>query len=124
MIEVQVSVLIGPALDWAAAKADGRDMELFIPVNGRVQICGMWSSGCTFAPSIDGGQGWPIIAEHGKRIGLELRIAENSASYLQGGMRIGHTANTVLVAAMRAIVAAILGDTVSVPVELMGVPHE
>lgn len=108
MIEVKTSELIGPALRYAVAVADGWD---FSKEFDRVTFNG-------FYPDTDWAQGGPLIAEHGKRIGLELRIAENSASYLQGGMRIGYTANTVLVASMRAIVAAHLGDTVQIPDEL------
>ncbi|WP_312799599.1 phage protein NinX family protein, partial [Pseudomonas sp.] len=77
--------------------------------------CATWHR---YKPSSDWSQGGPLVAQNGKRIGLELRLAEVSASFLQSGMRIGYTASDVLIAACRAIVAAKLGDTVQIPSEL------
>lgn len=114
MTEVKTAELSGPALDWAVAKADGQDMALLIPVGGRVQICGMWSSNCTFSPSRDWSQGGPLIGKH--RMSFEDGVTDYYA-VCAGGEGYGPTH---LVAACRAIVSAALGDTVQVPSELTG----
>lgn len=122
MIEVKTSELIGPALDWMVSRTTN---ETRVSIWGKSlwiedgNHAGHGSSGQAYNPSVNAGQGWPIIADIGRRISLELRIDENSASYLNGGIRTGYTAITVLVASMRAIVAAHFGDTVIVPAELI-----
>lgn len=133
MIEVKTADLTGLALDYATGIADGRELELPGAVRGRTGL--VWCDPFVikhegrpdfhdktrrkWSPSTDWSQGGQLIQEHGKRIGLELRIAENSASFLQSGMRIGYTASHVLIAACRAIVATKLGAMVSVPKELV-----
>ncbi|WAK44826.1 hypothetical protein [Pseudomonas phage PseuP_224] len=129
MIEVKTTELIGPALDWAVAQIEGVKTIMMAPRKGEpkkpfalfgslaLTIGGEDES--SYAPSTCWHCGGPLIADLGKRIGLELRISESSASFMQSGLRIGYTANDVLVAACRAIVAAKLGDVVSVPAELI-----
>lgn len=114
MIAVKTAELIGPALDWAVAQAEGQDMALLTPVDGRVQICGMWSRNCTFAPSTDWSQGGPLIGRH--RMSFEDGVTDFYA-VCAGGEGYGPTH---LVAACRAIVSAALGDTAQVPSELIG----
>jgi len=137
LIEVKTAELEGAALDWAVAKAlewtmarvpndiDGQNggevlappdisHDFKFPQRGAVPagfFLHRWSS--------DWSRGGPLIAERGKSIGMELRISERSASFLQSGMRVGYTASSVLIAACRAIVAAKLGETVAVPAELL-----
>ncbi|QDP46029.1 MAG: hypothetical protein Unbinned4052contig1001_29 [Prokaryotic dsDNA virus sp.] len=115
-MRVKTSELEGAALDWAAGKAAGYvvytqpDGPLYRPDNGKY-----WS------PSIDWGQGGPLIDRYvgltqyeGDRDPAEPFYAEtrceNMEAYANG--------ETLLIAAMRAIVAAELGDEVDVPEEL------
>ncbi len=72
-----------------------------------------------FCPSIYYADFWKMLERTAKAIRLELQFESNAASYMQNGMRVGYTANDIKVAACRAIVAARLGDTVSVPAELV-----
>lgn len=136
MIEVKTSELEGAALDWAVAKA--LNLTLRHQQRNGCHAAGYHAVGKAYGyiwydtqpngyvgslygwnPSRCWKDGGPLIAEQGKRIGLELRISENSASFIQAGMRIGYIASDVLIAACRAIVGAKLGDTVQVPDELV-----
>lgn len=118
MIEVKTAELGGAALDWAAAEAIGAVHKPGHVIEFPDECPFSWVMGL-FVPSSDWRHGGPLIAEYGKSIGMELRISENSASFLQSGMRVGYTASTVLIAACRAIVAARIGDTIAVPAELL-----
>lgn len=136
MITVKTADLIGPALDWAVAKALG--IKLRHQERNGCHAAGYHAVGDHYGyiwydtrPNgyVGSQYGWNpsrcwkdcgrLIAGAGKTIGLELRIAEGSASFLQSGMRVGYTASDILIAACRAIVAAKLGDEVQVPAELM-----
>lgn len=137
-VTIPTSELEGAALDWAVARAVGHAVSVNSNIPwGRTEPDGPafvehhvdepWpgadSGVMPWRPSTDWSQGGPLIRVRGARIGMELRMAEGSASFLQSGMRIGYTANDVLVAACRAIVAAHLGDSVQVPAELVGGSH-
>ena len=119
MIEVKTAELIGPALDWSTAKAsetkidDSRGKEL------RIDIAPGFQS--PWVPSVNWYQGGPFIdqfrfcfdnaGEHGFAVVKDWYCGEPIAFYPPG--------KTHLIAACRAIVSAKLGDTVSVPKELM-----
>lgn len=121
MVEVNTCELVGPALDWAVAKATdtkidhSRGKELRIDVGIGFQSPWM--------PSVNWYQGGPLIEKN--RIELRPSVTENwlaekimirietSANYWRG------FGSTILIAACRAIAQGNLGDTVSVPKELM-----
>ncbi|EGH43281.1 phage protein NinX family protein [Pseudomonas syringae] len=114
--EVKTADLLGAALDWAVAKAEISPMEM--PPKDRV-----WSKYCaTYSPSTDWSQGGPLIdsyhmdfcCEHPETIGSAL--CDENGMYIDGRMMFG---KTHLIAACRAIVASVLGETVSVPKELL-----
>lgn len=112
MIEVKTSELIGPALDWATAKAsetkidDSRGKEL------RIDIAPGFQS--PWVPSVNWHQGGPLI----DRLIVVITKQAEGKWWAHGGNDLG-TGYTALIAACRAIVAANLGDTVSVPKELV-----
>lgn len=140
MIEVKTAELIGPALDWAVAKANG----FAVQVRPYAEFCNA-STGhkvkaryhrvwCEFdgdleeySPSADWSQGGPLIEKYAVKVEhfpgetiaskANARIAMNRTAYWQSGP-------TPLVALCRAIVAAKLGDAVSVPEELVQQPTE
>ncbi len=127
MIEVQVSQLAGAALDWAMAVIDGIEFDIVLggsygQPNSRYAVVRALTRH-TFSPTTDKHQLWQMIEKHGANIGLELRVRECSASYQQQGLRIGYTARTLPVAAIRAIVAALLGDIIRVPQALIYGPE-
>lgn len=120
-IEVKTSELAGAALDWAAGYA-ARDSQSDInPYPSSREAWAIdWSRQSSYSPSTDWAQGGPLIEKYGVEI---------MASPLVGGFFnaiVGdeedydwQPGDTHLIAAMRAIVAAKLGDAVSVPSELL-----
>ncbi len=132
MIEVKTSELVGAALDWAVGVAEGNPMAT--PGSDVV-----WSEyHGAYNPSTNWSQGGPLIDRYGV-----LLSPPKSMMHINGGPNAGwretgvwgstifgaerkhrrrafeHT-DQPLVAAMRAIVQFELGDTVSVPAELVG----
>ena len=123
-VEVNVSELFGATLDWAVAKAEGLELE-------HIEWLGMFGVVCqedqsAVEPiskySADWSQGGPLISkyhldfccEHPETIGAAL--CDENGMYIDDRMMFGETH---LIAACRAIVASVLGDTVSVPKELL-----
>ncbi|MBD1590232.1 phage protein NinX family protein [Pseudomonas typographi] len=124
-VEVKTQDLEGAALDWAVAKATNAP-ELKISARGTV-ICtyeipegSCWTS--FYEPSTDWSQGGPLIEKYG--VSLDCIAPLNSwEAFVWGGPSACNgfiaEAETPLIAACRAIVASVLGDTVSVPRELL-----
>ena len=124
MIEVKTSNLIGAALDWSVAKACD-DRRVYVLDSCVIYDEFMEQYGdaypLDYSPSTDWSQGGPLIEKH------KVIIAYHNAP---GRMPVATTIETnpdyefgatPLIAAMRAIVSAKLGDVVSVPSELVGV---
>lgn len=108
MVEVKASELIGAALDWAVAKAEGDDHW----TSDRNVDWFAWRMR-NWKPSTDWSQGGPLIDKY--RVAFEDNLGDWFAC-IPGGMANGETH---LIASCRAIVAAKLGDTVQVPAELL-----
>jgi hypothetical protein len=129
-IEVKTADLIGPALDWAVAMAEGAKPER--PHDGQVSfgsvhlLCGSDQErgfhAPFYSPSTDWSQGGPLIAR--ERIGLwptsngYFAEKRHFGRHHKAGRSYGE-GPTSLIAAMRCLVAAKLGDTVQVPEELL-----
>lgn len=121
MIEVKTVDLIGPALDWAVGEAIGEKNTIssrFIDnENGAAKLV-FW---CWNAYSTEWGQGGPLIDEYKPDVGPfngAISAYLNNRLFDSGPLYSGH-GETYLVAACRVIVLFRLGDTVSVPKELM-----
>ncbi|XXF10167.1 DUF2591 family protein [Pseudomonas sp. D2-3] len=121
--ELPTSTLTGAALAWAVGTAEGLDLYIkpgqygsgagvFANINGRATR--WW-------PESDAAQAWPLLVKHGRRVRLRLDFQCNGASYLEAGIRCGHTASDMLTAAMRTLVSIKLGPVVMIPAELL--PH-
>ncbi|ERU66888.1 TPA: DUF2591 family protein [Pseudomonas aeruginosa 7D9A] len=116
-VEVMTCDLEGPALDWAVAVIEGYDLmkhpfrRAFIPNFGY----------CDYSPSTNWNFGGPLITKF--LIEFTVEHARTICSLLcdENGMYIsdGSYGETHLIAACRAIVRAKLGETVSVPAELI-----
>lgn len=104
---MNTSELIGPALDWAVAKA----WQSVSPV---AYLLTTHAKG-GFRPSTDWAHGGPII----EREGIEL-FRNNAKDYWFTGASRGAvgTGRTPLIAAMRCYVASKLGDEVDIPPEI------
>lgn len=118
-MKVKTQDLIGPALDWAVAKCEGRTPTLNMNSHGRVWH-GWWlATGGEYERmpnySTDWAQGGPIIEREvisiGPDTGRDWWLAHIGSIHMEYGP-------TPLIAAMRCRVAAKLGDEVEVPDEL------
>lgn len=116
-IEVKTADLIGAALDWAVAKAEGISIRVLSADNPgeKWQVQRQWRSDGPYWPSQDWSQGGPLIVKYiecVRHVDSEWWVAElpkyKSCQY----------GRTPLIAACRAIVFANLGGTVMVPAEL------
>lgn len=112
-VEVNTADLVGAALDWAVAKAEGLD-------------CGLWKKGSApgycviivstfFCPATRWADCGPLIEKY--RIDF-AQYADQVEAFSQIRSP-GSKGGTYLIAACRAIVASVLGETVSVPKELL-----
>ena len=109
MVEVKTAELIGSALDWAVAQVEGRQVTPFKTGLIFGVECGHL---CQYSTSWR--QGGPLIEKH--ITALVQSGTETYWSHCEDRLGLGSTA---LIAACRAIVAAKLGDVVSVPAELI-----
>jgi hypothetical protein len=131
-VEVKTQDLSGVALDWAVAQVE--NPEGFVMRDATADM-GCWIVGIavdssdprswlksSYAPSTDWSQGGPLVSkyhldfccEHQETIGAAL--CDENGMYIDDRMMFG---KTHLIAACRAIVASALGETVSVPKELL-----
>ena len=122
MTEVKVADLVGPALDWAVAQAEGLPALLY-PCDPPYVYIDLPGRGCgPYHPSHNWSQGGPLIemyqldfsVEHPQTIGAAL--CDENGMYIDDRIMFGETH---LIAACRAIAAVKLGTTVSIPVELV-----
>lgn len=105
MIEMKTRDLIGKPLNWAVAQYADKHVTL-----GDIH----WENYC---PSTDWAQGGPII----EREKIAIRENGDSAEWY-ACIRFGSYSKfgpTPLIAAMRCLVSAKLGDTISIPKELL-----
>lgn len=121
LTEVQTSTLTGPALAWAVGTAEQLDM--YIKPGQYASAPGVFATisdrAVRWWPDHDPAQAWPLLVKHGQRERLQLDFQCNGASYLEAGIRCGHTARDMLTAVMRAIVSMKLGPVALIPAELL-----
>ena len=109
---VKTTKLIGPALDWAVAKCEGRAW----PDNAAKFLGEQY-----YKPSTDWTHGGPIIEQERMQIDcfpLEKYASKENISSKGVGNPFHGCGPTPLIAAMRCYVASKLGDEVDVPDEL------
>jgi len=139
-MKIKTATLIGPALDWAVAKALSIAVEIhdYGKLFGAAELFPSISSG-PFRPSTNWAQGGPIIER--KRIGILFRgrsavrpsdwfatpnDQDTSVGYegesfdptFMVNEASGRYGPTPLIAAMRCLVSSRLGDEVDIPKEL------
>lgn len=121
MKTVRTSELIGAALDWAVAKAQGVEIDL----PGSDVVWAKYAG--AYSPSTDWSQGGPLLDQHCKGFGLIQDgksltwRAFGYSRHVFDSERLQRMASgpSILVTACRAIVAANLGDEVQIPAELL-----
>jgi hypothetical protein len=120
MIDVKTSELSGPALRWAVAQAERLEVTIHPPAYGnghRITVKGRPEA---YRPDMDWGQGGPLIENYKLDIGAPMESKQGPwNANTEWGNPLGCKGETPLIAACRAIVAAKLGDTVTVPAELL-----
>lgn len=124
MVEVKTADLIGPALDWAVAQVEGisthRFREKTYALFGSLAIpLGDAENG--YAPSTCWHCGGPLIEKHQMDLrwdGVDGKALWWNATHQE--LAAHQTDHSPLIAACLALVAAKLGDVVSVPAELVG----
>jgi hypothetical protein len=144
MKKIKTSELSGKALDWAVAKAEGREPYIHVNSKGEPYLY-FAKHGADILYSRSWAQGGPII----EREGIHLRSVRKEGHLLHNtwlakpangntgqierwnknwfgdnnkpAMWYGHTP---LIAAMRCYVASKLGDTVEIPEELYVLDNE
>ena len=128
-IDIKTSELTGVALDWAVSIAEGHHYDIVDGqvVTGReVPITSGEFAGCmcdeVYSPSTDWAQGGPII----EREGITVSKEDSSWSayfrdnlFEEDGSEFWSVGQTPPIAAMRCYVASKLGDSMSIPVELL-----
>ena len=121
-MKIKTADLIGPALDWAVAKCEGDDEEVFRLFYNPSEPSDYDVHGYPeFHYSTDWSQGGPIIERLMLQEGLVLRCWVER-SQCQASLDFPYRFSngpTPLIAAMRCFVASKLGDEVDVPEELL-----
>ena len=129
MIKVKTADLAEQALDWAVAQVEGKKLTTFKShfLTGKPYLCHdpLENDLPEWSPSTDWSQCGPLIQKH--KVGIyEIDPGEWRAGFcLVAGdgpgiyMDNDQCGPSALIAACRAIVAAHLGEVVSVPAEVM-----
>lgn len=131
-VDVKTSEMTGAALDWAVAQAekvDGLVIRKGRPAFERDFDPDCWADEADieafkcwrfYTPSTDWGQGGPLIEKYKLDIGAPMENQNGPwSAATEWAHPLGYKGDTPLIAACRAIVASVLGDTVSVPKELL-----
>ena len=122
-MKIKTQDLIGHALDWAVARADGTDV-MMDNRHSVIREAGMYVKAIPlsdYKPSTNWAQGGPII----EREGIELRVWDDSEAGKRQWLaddtpesKWSIVGPTPLIAAMRCYVASKLGDEVDIPEDL------
>lgn len=122
-MKIKTADLVGPALDWAVAKAAGKEISMTYSFGSHTHYRRTpWCDklGKPWEPSASWSQGGPLIDVF--KVSLEMRhvSGEVIAKAVELGIAEGPSmaGEDHLVAAMRAIVAFRLGKEVDIPDEL------
>lgn len=124
MPKIKTSELYGPALDWAVAKAEGKNITLMRNDDGSLFPQPVWADGLWQQNySTSWAQGGPIIER--ERIDLLGMVRGAGGPWTASAPRKNHVGwrhlaegHTPLIAAMRCFCFTKLGDVVDIPEEL------
>jgi hypothetical protein len=126
-MKIKTSDLTGVALDWAVAKCEGVEHSMEVNRMGSLSfdaglhpyIADLDKPGRyqIYNPSTNWCRGGPIIER--EKICLEHAITEGNSRWAATAYLAEEYGPTPLIAAMRCYVATKLGDTISIPNELI-----
>lgn len=115
VIEVKTAELVGVALDWAVAKAEGDDHW----TSDRNPDWFAWRMR-NWKPSTDWAQGGPLIEKYKVSHHYDrLHEGKLTCQAFCAGFPFPSFGETPIIAACRVIAASKLGDTISIPAELL-----
>ena len=124
MVEIKTSSAIGAAIDWLVGKieaVEGLDFQVVQSV--KYAVCRKFEFSRVYAPSTSWEDCGPLIEKYGICVLKYMEAVCDADKPWTATMRDDDNyvddCESPLIAACRAIVAAKLGDTVSVPKELM-----
>ncbi|MDH1236487.1 phage protein NinX family protein [Stutzerimonas stutzeri] len=115
LVEVKTTELIGPALDWAVAKAEGYDEGWLLRQMNNPNP----ATRAIPAYSTDWSQGGPLIEQYRMHICPIVYDGIGMTQCWIDSCDNRFIDSTPLIAAMRCLVVAKLGDTVQIPSELI-----
>jgi hypothetical protein len=115
---VKTSDLIGPTLDWAVAKCEGKDGDCAIRA-GNVWYGRVTSGFVQYRPSTKWAQGGPIIEREKIDTEYNYTSAQWDACTVGDDGACFALGPAPLIAAMRCYVASKLGDEVDIPAEVL-----
>lgn len=116
MVRVKTADLVGAQLDWAVAKAEGKEAKVNVLTPDIATCCVKNGPGwATFHPSRTWDRGGPIIERERISSGHAEDEWHAGVSTHGGTDAVFGHGPTPLIAAMRAFVASNLGDEVEVP---------
>lgn len=124
-VEVKTQDLSGAALDWAVARAEGLKAAVFPSSPHYVYIDGSGFGCGPYHPHEYWAQGGLLLSKYLIDITVERKdlffayVCDDCGMPATSGEVYGCFGPTHLIAACRAIVASVLGETVSVPKELL-----
>lgn len=117
MVEVKTTELIGPALDWAVAKAEGLPL-CSEACQGDYIVVGTGAGDLQrYSPSMNWAHGGPLIGKH--NVSVCHRGDYWTAAIGRMNDKVVKADELPLIAACLAIVASITGDVLMVPAELL-----
>lgn len=128
MIEVKTAELVGPALDWAVAEAEGITRREPMHIRESEPRCWSCDYSYGYSPSTDWSQCGPLIEKYHIQTSYNGNgfprspTSEYWCAYAcddSGAFRSSGGGPTPLIAICLAIVRANLGDVVQVPEELV-----
>ena len=123
-MKIKVQDLIGPALDWAVAKCNGREIHYYVDDPFKREPWLVFDGIAdmplhAYTPSTDWAQGGPIIERECIAVSCIHTTGYTPNTWdAKHPQRVYANGPTPLIAAMRCYVASKLGDEVDVPEEL------
>lgn len=119
MPKIKTSELTGPALDWAVAKAEGKNITLMRNDDGSLFPQPVWADGLWQQNySTSWAQGGPIIEREKISIRQWTNVPVVHAYMPFDGAEWSEDGASPLIAAMRCYCSSKLGDVVDIPEEL------
>jgi hypothetical protein len=130
-MKIKTSELINLALDYAVAVAEGGSnfrsdgLTWSFNLHGKTKVlASRWAAPMIFCPSTNWAHGGPLIEREKITLRVNACLPDHWAAFIDFGgsccnVKARQSGTTPLIAGMRALVAAHLGDEVEIPEDLL-----